>query len=52
MKPTSPQEVLELMESYAKSAALCVVMEVGFFWLLDENSLDATGGWVVIETKV
>lgn len=40
MKPTNTQEVLNLMESYVTSAALCTAMELGLFWLLKEKPLD------------
>jgi len=43
MKPTTTQEIFDLMESYVTSAALCAAMELGLFWLLKKKPLDVTG---------
>jgi SAM-dependent methyltransferase len=43
MKPTTTQEIFDLMESYVTSGALCTAMELGLFWLLKEKPLDVTG---------
>ena len=43
MKPTTTQDIFNLMESYVTSAALCAAMELGLFWLLKEKPVDATG---------
>jgi hypothetical protein len=42
MKPTTTQDIFDLMESYVISAALCSAMELGLFWLLKEKPLDTT----------
>ncbi len=43
MKPSTTDDVLELMESYIASAALGAAMELGLFWLLAEQPRDAAG---------
>ena len=43
MKPTTTQHILDLMESYVTSAALCAAMELGLFWLLKEKPMDTAG---------
>jgi len=40
MKPATTEDVMDVMESYMVSAALCAAMEHNIFWLLDENSMD------------
>jgi hypothetical protein len=42
MKPTTSDEVFELMESFATSAALNAALETGLFWMLVEGPLDAS----------
>ena len=41
MKPTSAEDVLDLMDAYVTSAALNATLELGLFWLLAEQPLDA-----------
>jgi len=41
MKPRAPNDVLDLMDAYATSAALNAALELGLFWLLAEQPLDA-----------
>lgn len=43
MKPTTTDDVLDLMNAYFVSAALGVALESGLFWLLKETPLDADG---------
>jgi ubiquinone/menaquinone biosynthesis C-methylase UbiE len=43
MKPTSTDNVIELMEAYLTSAALNTALELGLFGLLAEQPLDAAG---------
>jgi SAM-dependent methyltransferase len=43
MKPATTEEVLELMDACFTSAALGAAIELGLFWLLDRQSLDAAG---------
>ncbi|MGB6640476.1 MAG: hypothetical protein WBG67_06870, partial [Thermoanaerobaculia bacterium] len=43
MKPTNPDEVLDLLYGYNTSAALGAAMELGLFWLLEERPLDLRG---------
>jgi SAM-dependent methyltransferase len=43
MKPTTPDEVLDLLYGYNTSAVLGAAMELGLFWLLDERPLDLEG---------
>lgn len=43
MKPTTPDQVLGLLEGYTHSAALGAAMELGLFWLLEERPLDGPG---------
>jgi SAM-dependent methyltransferase len=43
MKPTTSDDVFELMEAYVTSAALNAALELGLFWLLAKQPLDAAG---------
>lgn len=43
MKPVTTEDVFDLMESYITSAALGAAIELGLFWLLAEQPLNATG---------
>ena len=43
MKPTNPDEVLDLLYGQNTSAALGAAMELGLFWLLEEQPLDLRG---------
>jgi SAM-dependent methyltransferase len=43
LKPTTPDDVLELLEASTVSAALGAAMELGLFWLLEVRPLDAHG---------
>ena len=42
MKPATTDEVLDLMDASFTSAALGAAMELGLFWLLEEQPRDAT----------
>jgi predicted O-methyltransferase YrrM len=41
MKPATADEVLDLMDAYVTSAALNAALELGLFWLLAEQPLEA-----------
>jgi len=41
VKPTTPDDVLDLLDASFPSAALGAAMELGLFWLLDAQPLDA-----------
>jgi len=41
MKPSTPDEVMDLLEASFASAALGAAMELGLFWLLEEKPLEA-----------
>lgn len=41
MKPTTTDEVLDLMDASFTSTALCAALELGLFWLLEEVPRDA-----------
>jgi len=41
MKPTSPDDVLDLIDASFASTALGAAMELGLFWLLDSQPLNA-----------
>jgi predicted O-methyltransferase YrrM len=43
VNPATPDDVLDLMDSHFTSAALGAAMELGLFWLLGEQPLDAAG---------
>jgi SAM-dependent methyltransferase len=43
MKPTTSDDIFDLMEAYVTSAALNTALELGLFWLLAEQPLDAAG---------
>jgi SAM-dependent methyltransferase len=43
MKPATTDDVLDVMNGYFSSVALGAAMELGLFWLLEEQPLDATG---------
>jgi tRNA A58 N-methylase Trm61 len=43
MKPTTTDDIFDLMESYVTSTALNVALETGLFWLLAEGPMDAKG---------
>ena len=43
MKPTTSDDIFELMDAYVTSAALNAALELGLFWLLAEQPLDDTG---------
>jgi predicted TPR repeat methyltransferase len=43
MKPTTTDDVLDLMDASFASAALGAAMELGLFWLLQARTLDAPG---------
>jgi SAM-dependent methyltransferase len=43
MKPVTTDDVLDLLDAYLTSAALGAAMELGLFWLLAEQPLDAAG---------
>jgi ubiquinone/menaquinone biosynthesis C-methylase UbiE len=43
MKPTTTDQVFDLLDAYVTSAALGAAMELGLFWLLAERPLDAPG---------
>ncbi len=43
MKPTTVDDVLDLMDESFASAALGTAMELGLFWLLETKPLDAQG---------
>ena len=40
MKPQTTDEVFDLMDSYVTAAALGAAMELGLFWLIDEQPLE------------
>jgi SAM-dependent methyltransferase len=41
MKPTTSDEILDLLDAFFASAALGAALELGLFWLLEERPLDA-----------
>jgi ubiquinone/menaquinone biosynthesis C-methylase UbiE len=41
MKPVTAEDVFDLMDGFATSAALNAAMELGLFWLLSEQPMDA-----------
>ena len=41
MKPVTTDDMFDLMDSWATSAAFNAALELGLFWLLDEQPLDA-----------
>ena len=41
MKPATTDDIFDLMDSCVTSAALNVAMELGLFWLLSDQSMDA-----------
>jgi hypothetical protein len=41
MKPATADEVFDLMDAYVTSAALNAALELGLFWLLAEQPLEA-----------
>ena len=41
MKPVTADDMFDLMESWATSAAFSAALELGLFWLLAEQPLDA-----------
>jgi hypothetical protein len=43
MKPVTTDDMFDLMESWATSAAFNAALELGLFWLLAEQPLDAAG---------
>ena len=43
MKPTTTDDVFDLLDAYVTSAALGAAMESGLFWLLKEQPLDVAG---------
>jgi SAM-dependent methyltransferase len=43
MKPITTDDVLDLMNAYLTSAALNTALELGLFWLLAEQPMDAAG---------
>ena len=43
MRPTSTDEVLDLLEAASTAAALGAALELGLFWMLDRRPLDAAG---------
>ena len=43
MKPTTTDDVLDLLDASFTSAALGAAMELGLFWLLESRPLDAAG---------
>lgn len=43
MKPVTTDDVFDLMDAYLTSAALNTALELGLFWLLAEQPLDAAG---------
>jgi len=43
LKPTTPDDVLDLLDASFASAALGAAMEFGLFWLLESRPLDAAG---------
>ncbi len=43
MKPATTDDVLDLIDGYVTSAALGAALELGLFWLLAEQPLDADG---------
>ena len=49
MKPRTADDVFELMDSYATSAAVNAAMELGLFWLLAEQPLEAQSVAQVLE---
>jgi SAM-dependent methyltransferase len=40
MKPTTPDDILDLLDAHATAASLITAMELGLFWLLAERPLD------------
>ena len=42
-KPSTTDDVLDLVDAYITSAALGAALELGLFWLLDSQPLDAAG---------
>ena len=43
MKPVTTDDVFDLLDAYLTSAALGAAMELGLFWLLAEQPMDAAG---------
>jgi demethylspheroidene O-methyltransferase len=43
LKPTTPDDVIDLMDASFASAALGAAMELGLFWLLDDQPLESDG---------
>ena len=43
MKPVTTDDVFDLVESWATSAALNAALELGLFWLLADEPMDTTG---------
>jgi SAM-dependent methyltransferase len=43
VRPTSTDELLDLLEAASTSAALGAALELGLFWMLDRRPLDAAG---------
>jgi SAM-dependent methyltransferase len=43
MKPTTTDEVLDLVDAHFTAAALGTAMELGLFWLLEDDPRDAAG---------
>ncbi|MHC4100283.1 MAG: methyltransferase, partial [Planctomycetota bacterium] len=43
MKPATPDDVFDLMDAHYTSAALGAAMELGLFWQLQKQPLDAAG---------
>ena len=40
MKPTTPDDIFDLMDAYVTSAALNTAMQLGLFWLLTYQPMD------------
>ena len=43
MKPATADDVFDLLDAYAISAAVGTAMELGLFWLLEKQPLDTRG---------
>lgn len=43
MKPTTAEEILSLLDAPFTSTAVGAALELGLFWLLDENPMDRNG---------
>ena len=52
MKPVTTDDMFDLMESWATSAAFNAALELGLFWLLAERPMDTVEIAQVLEISV